>query len=598
MGNIVADRIASLREIMKSNGINWYFATSDDFHASEYVADYFKIREFFTGFTGENAFLILNLEKAYMWTDGRFFIQAARELEGSGVELMKMMEPGVPTIYEFFEENLKQGDTLLFDGRMVSTSCGLRIESIAKENKANIIFDVDYASSVWEERPDKPSSKLFVLSDEVSGESINDKLSRIRIKMKENKAKHHFLGSIDDISWITNVRGNDIECNPVFLAFLLVNEDDAVIFLQSSEASEEIRKYFSLANIKIEEYDEIINYLSSFNAEGKILLDEGSVNYSCYKILESKAELVNKANPSKLMKSIKNETEIARLKEAYLLDSVCVTKFIYWAKHTVGKEEMTELSAADYIDNLRAKVPGFIELSFGTISGYGPNAAMMHYSATPESFSVIKPEGLLLVDSGGQYDKGTTDVTRTLSMGPVTDKMRLHYTKTAVGMLSLANAKFLYGCTGRNLDILARKPLWDLGIDYKCGTGHGVGYILNVHEGPQNIRWKFAEGVKEVPLEPGMITSDEPGVYLEGEYGIRIENIILCVKDECNSDGQFLKFDQLTFAPLDRDLLDKSYLSVEEKKMIDDYQESVYQASKDYLSADELEWLRKETLPL
>jgi len=598
MGNVVAERIAVLRNSMKESGCDWFFCTSDDFHASEYVADYFKVREHFSGFTGENAFLLLNQTEAYLWTDGRFFIQADIELKDTGVKLMKMAEPGYPTIPEFLAKNLKAGETIFFDGRMVSTAWGKRIEKIASEKGAAIVYDKDLAGDLWTDRPALPSSEILILPYDVTGESIRAKVERIRFAMKDKNAEYNFLGSIDDIAWITNMRGADVECNPVYLSYMLIGMKKSVIFMQDSEVSDEVRKYLTDNGFEIEDYNKVIEYLQNFSTEGKILLDEGSVNYSCFKTLSSKNEVINDINPSKLMKAVKNEIEIARLKEAYLIDSVCVAKFIYWLKKAVTRETVTEISAAEYIDNLRRTVPGFLDLSFGTISGYGPNGAIVHYAVSEESNAVVKPEGMLLVDSGGQYDKGTTDVTRTISCGPVTENMKLHYTKTAIGMLSLAKAKFLSGCTGRNLDIICRAPLWDIGVDYNHGTGHGVGYILNVHEGPQSIRWKYLDTVKEYPLQAGMITSDEPGVYIEGQYGIRIENVILCVNDVENSYGRFLKFEHLTYAPLDRALLDKKVLNSTEIKLIDEYQETVYQKIKEYLSPEEKAWLRTETLPL
>lgn len=596
--NEIVTRLTSLRNSMKANGYDWYFCTSDDFHGSEYVADYFKVREHYTGFTGENAFLIVGSKKAYMWTDGRFFIQADIELKDTGVELMKMGEPGVPSYLAFIEANVKKGETILFDGRMVSFSLGKRIEDIVNKNGGSVAFENDIAGDLWENRPLKPSNPVSILGDDITGESFASKLSRIREKMKEFGADYHFLSSLDDIAWITNMRGKDVECNPVFLSYMLIGKENSVLFMQNSEVSTVVKKYLEKNNVTIADYDDILSYLSSFEFEGKVLLDEASVNYSCKKIISKKTETICKMNPSKPMKAIKNPVEIERLKDCYVKDSVCVTKFIYWLKNAVKSEEVTEISAADYLDNLRHSVPGFLDLSFPTISGYGSNGAIVHYSATKESNAKVKPEGMLLVDSGGQYLDGTTDVTRTISVGPVTDNMRLHYTKTAIGMLSLANARFLYGCTGRNFDILSRAPLWNLGIDFKHGTGHGIGYILNVHEGPQNIRWKYIDGFSEFPFEAGMLTSDEPGVYIEGEYGIRIENVILCVNDIENEYGKFLKFDNLTCVPLDRELLDKANMSSSELEMINEYQNSVYEKTKDYLTKEEAEWLYNITRPL
>ncbi len=596
--NIVAERLSKLREAMKREGADWFFCTSDDFHCSEYVADYYKVREYYTGFTGENAFLLMNDKEAKMWTDGRFFIQAERELAGSGVELMRMGDAGVPTIKEYIKANVKDKETLFFDGRAVSTSLGKDICRIIEKKNGKVVCDRDIAGDLWEDRPALPSSKVFILPEEVTGESVSSKLARIREKMEEYDAKSHFITSLDDIMWITNLRANDIECNPVALSYLYITDKTAVLFLQKSESSAEVADYLKKNNIELKVYEEVFDFLNGVTVNGSVLLDLNRVNYLSFLTLSKKAEIINKANPSALMKAIKNKTEIARLKEAYIEDSVCVSKFAYWLKKNVGKMEITELSAADYIDTLRSKVDGFIELSFPTISGYGPNAAMMHYSATPDNFSVVKPEGMLLVDSGGQYMKGTTDVTRTYAVGPVTDEMKLHYSKTASGMLALADARFLYGCTGKNVDILARLPLWELNIDYKCGTGHGVGYILNVHEGPHSIRWKFAEGAAEAALEEGMIVSDEPGVYLEGKYGIRIENVILCEKGELNSDGQFMKFEHLTLSPLDKELLDVRFLSEKDVERVNAYHKLVFEKTSKYFEGEELAWLKEACAPI
>lgn len=596
--NVVFERLTSLRKLMKEEKVDWYFFTSEDFHGSEYVADYFKIREFFTGFTGENGTLLVNCSEAYMWTDGRFFIQAEKELKDTGVTLMKMGEENVPSVIEFVNNNVKKNEVLKFDGRMVSSALGKKLFEACEVLGAKLEYEDDFSSKVWTLRPSMPVNPITVLSEDITGESTQSKIARIREEFIKKGASYNFLSSLDDIAWITNLRGKDVECNPVFLSYLFISESEIKIFMEPSEVDETVRKYLNDNSIEILDYDDVLSFLKNYSFVGKVLLDEGSVNYSCLQTIKSKTEVINSMNPSKRFKAVKNDTEIKRLKEAYIKDSVCVTKFIYWLKNAVKNGDVTEISASDYLDNLRRQVPGFLDLSFPTISGYGSNGAIVHYSATKESNAHVKPEGLLLVDSGGQYLDGTTDVTRTIAVGPVTDKMKLLYSKVMVGMLSLANAKFLYGCTGRNLDILSRAPLWNLGIDFKHGTGHGVGYILNVHEGPQNIRWKFIEGMTEYPIEAGMTTSDEPGVYIEGEFGIRTENVILCEKDVFNEYGQFLKFEHLTYVPLDPEVIDKSVLTNEEIELVNKYQEDVFNKTKDYLNKEEAEWLYKITRPL
>ena len=512
--NEIVMRLGKLRNAMKESGADWFFCSSDDYHGSEYVADYFKVREHFTGFTGENAFLIVGSNEALMWTDGRFFIQAEIQLMGTGIELMKMDEPGVPTINEFVEQNVKEGQTLLFDGRMVSYSLGQKICERVEKNGGSVVYTKDIVDSLWDERPSRPESKVQILSNELTGEKTSEKLQKIRSEMKKLNCEYHFIASLDDIAWITNLRGKDIECNPVFLSYMLISDEKAVIFMQKNQVTNEISDYLCGEGIEIEDYDEVFNYLEGIEGKKNILVYEYGVNYCSYKLLSQKGNVILQINPSTLEKSVKNETERRLLFECYLRDSVCVIKFIYWLKNIADVSNLTENDASDYLDGLRRKVSDYLDLSFPTIAGYADNGAIIHYTATKESNKKLEKEGFLLVDSGGQYLTGTTDVTRTIALGKLTDKMKLHYTKIAIGMLSLADAKFISGCTGRNLDILARKPLWELGLDYRHGTGHGIGHVLNVHEGPQSFRWKYNERSKEYPLKPGMVTSDEPGLYI------------------------------------------------------------------------------------
>ena len=600
--NPIRERLSLFRSEMKKENINWYYMTGSDYHDSEYVSDYFKICEHFSGFTGENVYYIIGLTEAFLWTDGRFFIQAEKELKDTGITLMKMGEENVPTVKEFIRNTVKAGETFAFNGRLISASFGSDLESICKGNGAECVNLIDIPEKIWTDRPAKPTTQIYVLSEEVTGESTESKLNKIRSVMAENGCDYHYLSKLDDIMWILNLRAADIECNPVALSYLIIAKEKAFFFADKNAVNSDVLNYLNSNNIEYREYDTVLDALNASSGNriisGRVMLDVNSIDVSSYNLINAAAEIVNKKNPSLYLKSVKNETEIKRLKKAYELDSVCVTKFIYWIKNAIKTRTLTEIDAADYIDNLRRNVPGFLDLSFPTISGYGPNGAIVHYSVSEESNATLKPEGMILVDSGGQYDMGTTDVTRTVSLGPVTDNMRLHYTKTAIGMLTLAKAKFLEGCTGRNLDILCRAPLWNMGVDFKHGTGHGVGYILNVHEGPQNLRWKFLEGMEEAVFKPGMITSDEPGVYIENQYGIRIENIILCIKDVLNEFGQFLGFEHLTYAPLDRALIDVSILNDTEIELINEYQAAVYEKMKGHLTKEEEEWLKQETARL
>ena len=602
--NVIVDRLSALREKMAANGIDYYLMPTSDYHNSEYAADFFKAREYFCGFTGSNGTLIVSADWAGMWTDGRYFIQAEREMKGTGVTLYRMGEEDVPTISEYLSSNMKSGEVLGFDGKVVPAAEGLLYEKKLSKKQVKIKYDKDLAAEVWTDRPSLPCNPIYVLSDELCGKSFSEKLDEVRQELKKQNAGAYLLCKLDDIGWLTNMRGNDVECNPVFLSYLFITEKTVNLFVQYEELNDEVRAYCEQNGIELVAYNRILGWLDEYEYEGITLYDERNVSYSVYRTIHDNAEnhgaaIKNIIDPTELMKACKNDTELKNIREVYIRDSAELTKFIYWVKKEVNSGNLNEYTAAMHLDSMRAQLPGFIELSFPTISAYRDNAAMMHYEATAESNAELKPEGFLLVDSGGTYMGGTTDVTRTIVLGPLTDDEKKHYTLTCVGMLQLAGAKFLEGCNGRNLDILARQPLWNIGIDYKCGTGHGIGYMLNVHEGPHSIRWKSRSVEDEAPLRPGMIVSDEPGVYIEGKYGIRIENIIEVKKDVKNSDGQFLSFDHLTYVPLDPDAIDVNYLQPGELEAINNYQKMVYEKISPLIDDAKIkEWLKEVTEPI
>ncbi len=589
MMNIYVSRLNGLRDLMQERGVDFYIIPTADFHNSEYVHDYFKCREFMSGFTGSNGTLVVSAREACLWTDGRYFIQAERELAGSGIVLMKMNEPGVPKIYEYLKAHMQPGQTLGFDGRCMDASKLLEFKEELKD--ISYKMDEDLVDILWLDRPAMPATDLFLIPDSIAGLSVPEKLSQVREKFDECDSL--FLSKLDDIMWLYNIRGNDVECNPVTLSYSYISKEEAVLFLQDKADKSAVLEALESAGVQVLAYEEVFDFLKRMPAQ-KILLDKNNISAMAANILSEKCEIVYGTNPTNMLKATKNPVEIENIKKYYLLDSVAHTKFIYWIKNHPDKKSLTELTAGAKLDAFRGEVPGFIEYSFPTISAYQANAAMMHYEATEESHARLSDEGFYLVDSGGQYMGATTDVTRTISLGVLTDAQRKHYTLTACGMLDLADAQWLYGCTGRNLDILARIRLWREGIDYKCGTGHGIGYILNVHEGPQNIRWKYTDNMPEAVLEPGMIVSDEPGVYLEGQYGIRIENILLTQNGVNNSDGQFMNFVNLTFVPLDRDALDTAYMNEDDLARINRYQQSVFDAVSPYLTEAERIWLKEE----
>lgn len=596
---IIKDRLTNLRNAMKQEGMDFYMIPTADFHNSEYVNDYFKVREYFSGFTGSNGTLVVWQDGAGLWTDGRYFIQAEKELEGTGVTLFKMAEEGVPTIREFLAENMQAKQTLCFDGRVVTAAEGLRLEEELAKKEIAFIYDKDLAETVWTDRPALPGGKVTLLPEELNGASVAEKTSEVLKVLDAGGADSLLLTKLDDLMWLLNVRGCDIACNPVALSYGYISKDKTVLFIQKQALNAEAEAYFDNHNIILRDYDDITTFLEKETGKDiKILADKRHCSYCLYKKAQAGATVMEGQNPTELLKAVKNPTELFNMEKVYIQDSVAVTRFIYWLKKNIGKIEITEISAAEYLDNLRREIPGFLDLSFPTISAYKENAAMMHYEATAENHKVLAPEGMLLVDSGGQYLGGTTDVTRTIVLGEISDEIKCHYTAVVSGMLALTNAKWLYGCTGRNLDILARKPLWDMGIDYKCGTGHGVGYILNVHEGPQNIRWRYMEGMSEAVLEAGMDVTNEPGVYIAGSHGIRIENVLVAKNDVKNGDGQFMRFDTLTYVPIDREAVDFRYLTAETRIQLNQYHEAVYEKISPYLTEEEAEWLKAVTKPI
>ena len=516
---MIPERLTALREEMKRRSIDIYVVPTADFHESEYVGEHFKARKFITGFTGSAGTAVITLKEAGLWTDGRYFVQAEKQLEGSTVTLYRMAEEGVPAVEEFVKDKLPQGGCIGFDGRTVNGAWGEKFVAIAEEKKGSLFVGEDLINLIWTDRPELSKAPLFILEEKYSGKSTAEKIKDVRAKMAEEGADVHILTSLCDIAWLLNIRGGDIQSVPVVLSYLVLTRDQCIWFLQEEVVDDTIRAYLKENHIETRPYDDIYTYVPTIPESAVVLMNKSSVNYRICSELNKNIQVINKPNPTELMKAVKNPVEVDNTRLAHVKDGVAVTKFMYWLKTNIGKIPMTEISASDYLEARRREQENFIDLSFTTISAYGANAAMMHYSATPESNTELKPEGFLLVDSGGHYYEGTTDITRTFVLGPISDEMKQHFTAVCRSNMKLANAKFLYGACGLNLDILARGPLWDMGIDYKCGTGHGVGYILNVHEGPNGFRWKIVpERHDSGVLEEGMITTDEPGVYLEGKY--------------------------------------------------------------------------------
>ena len=593
---MINKRIQMLRQKMAERGITIYVVPTSDFHESEYVGDYFKARKFITGFTGSAGTAVITMDQAGLWTDGRYFIQAAAQLANSEVKLFKMGEENVPTVIEFIRDHLVQGGGLGFDGRVINARLGTELKELAEQKKASFHTSQDLVGMIWEERPAMPMEPVFLLEEQYTGESTTSKIKRVREKMKQSNADVHILTSLDDIAWMLNIRGNDILHFPVVLSFLAITQTECCLFIHSEVLSESVRMQLEQWGITICDYEAIYSYVAQIEAKKTVWMDCDRVNFNICNQLNSEVKVLNQENPTVRMKAIKNPVELENLRNAHVEDGVAFTKFMYWLKTNVGKIAMTEITASDYLAERRKERKGFLDLSFDTIAAYEANGAMMHYCATLESAAVLEPRGFLLVDSGGHYYQGTTDITRTMALGPITEKQREHFTIVLRSNLNLAAAKFLYGCNGHNLDILSRGPLWELGLDYKCGTGHGVGYLLNVHEAPNGFRWKIVPERKDSAIfEEGMVTTDGPGVYLEGEYGIRTENELVCCKAEKNEYGQFMKFETITYAPIDLDAIDPELLTKREKQLLNDYHHMVYEKLSPYLTEEEQKWLQVYT---
>ncbi|MEJ8553180.1 aminopeptidase P family protein [Tepidibacter sp. Z1-5] len=592
----VRDRVYELRNLMKKYDIDAYIIPSDDSHQSEYVGDYFKCREFISGFTGSAGTVVVTQNEAGLWTDGRYFIQAATQLEGSKIKLFKMGEEGIPTVEEYLYESMEIGSTLGFDGKVVSAKIGDNLRDKLSDKNIKISYEYDLIDKIWDDRPKLSDKKAFLMDIKYSGESSSSKLSRLREIMKQKNVTTHIIATLEDIAWLFNIRGDDVKYNPVVLSYCIVRLDEAFLFIDENKLNDEILKELNDVNINILSYNAVYDFIKNIDKNERVLLDKTNINYAILNSIPKGVEIINDFNPIMFFKAKKNDIELENIKNSHIKDGVAFTKFMHWLKKNIGKIDITEMSATEKIEDLRKEQDGFIQPSFSTIAGYKEHAAMMHYSATKDTDYKLEKEHLFLIDSGGHYIDGTTDITRTIALGDLSDELKTHFTAVLRGMINLSMAKFLHGVRGYNLDILARTPMWNLGIDYKCGTGHGVGYLLNIHESPNGFRWKIAPHIFDSEiLEEGMITTNEPGIYIEGSHGIRIENELITKKAEKNEYGQFMKFEVVTFAPIDLDAIDVNQLSKLERDYLNKYHELVYNTLYDYLDDDEREWLREYT---
>lgn len=591
----IKQKLNALRILMKEKKIDAYLVPTDDFHGSEYVGDYFKCRKYITGFTGSAGTAIITQDMAGLWTDGRYFIQAADQLRDTTIELFKSGEPGVPTVHQFLNDKLQEGMCLGFDGRTVSAREAEELQELLQEKHITFSVNDDLIGEIWEDRPVLSCEPVMELDIRWTGKSRADKIAEIREQMKAKEADTFILTSLDDIAWLLNIRGNDIHCCPVVLSYLVMMENELRLYANAAAFSEEIRSNLEADGVKIYPYDDVYSYVQTISSDKKVLLSRANVNSRLVSNIPSEVTILDEPNLTLLPKAVKNKTEMENERIAHIKDGIAVTKFIYWLKKNVTRTTITELSAAEKLYQFRSEQEHFLGDSFDPIIAYGTHAAIVHYSATEATDIPLEARGMVLADTGGHYLEGTTDITRTIVLGPVTAKEKKFFTAVLRGNLNLAAAKFKYGCTGLNLDYLARGPLWELGEDYNHGTGHGVGYLLNVHEGPNSFRWKNLPGNPAPVLEEGMITSDEPGYYLENEFGIRHENLVLCKKAEKTSFGQFMCFEPLTMVPFDLEGINPEEMTERERKLLNDYHQKVYTTISPYLDEEEKECLKQAT---
>ena len=588
--------LEKLRNCMKEYGIDAYIIPSSDSHQSEYVGEYFKSRAYISGFTGSAGTLVVTMEEAGLWTDGRYFIQAENQLKNTGIKLFKMGEEGVPTTKEYLCDKMANNSTLGFDGRLISANEGKALQEALKDKNINIKYEYDLVDKVWEDRPLLSTEKAFLLDEKYAGETFSSKLIRLRNEMKIKSATTHIITTLDDIAWLFNIRGRDVKYTPVVLSYSLITVDKVYLFIDDNKLNDEIINELNKENVIIKPYNDIYEFVKTIDEKENVLLDDEKVNYSIYNNLPNEVKKINGLNPTMNFKAVKNSIELENIRNSHLKDGIAFTKFMYWLKNSVGKVEISEISAAEKLESLRREQDGFIEPSFATIAGYKEHAAMMHYSATPETDYKLEPSDLFLIDSGGQYFDGTTDITRTIALGEISDELKKHFTAVVRGMINLSMAKFLYGVKGYNLDILARRPMWNLGIDYKCGTGHGVGFLGTIHESPNGFRWRIVpQRLETATLEEGMVTTNEPGIYIEGSHGIRIENELITKKAEKNEYGQFMEFEVVTFAPIDIDAIDVNELNREERDYLNNYHKLVYDKVSPFLTKEECDWLKEYT---
>lgn len=584
------EKLASIRQLMKEKGVDAYIIPSSDPHISEYLPDRYKCIKWTSGFTGSAGTLVITEDFAGLWTDARYFVQANEQLAGSGFELVKLQVQGKAEYVTWLGKKLEKGNTVAFDGNLAAVAVAQTVQQEFEPLGIQVDGHLDLLDPIWEGRPALPTEPAYLIGVETTGESTADKIKRIKTQMQDKRVEAHFVSSLDDLAWILNIRGNDVHCNPVVLGFLLITTDKNTLYIQSGKLAEADVASLKQSGVEVADYEKAFEVVQTISAN-RILLDPKRTCFAIYDAVPANVDIVEDMNPSTWFKSMKNEVEVAHTRNAMVKDGVALTKFFKWLEENVKTGELSEISIAEKLQGIRAASEGFVDISFDTIAGYKEHGALPHYKATDDSNSTLLQEGLLLVDSGGQYKDGTTDITRVVSLGNITDAERQDYTIVLKGTIEGSQAIFPRGTKGYSIDAITRRPIWETLRNYGHGTGHGVGFFLNVHEGPQ----VFNMAAVDIPVEPGMISSIEPGLYREGEYGIRIENLVLSKVIDSNQFGEFMDFETLTICYIATDLVDKSLLEEKHINWLNDYNAWVFEKLSPSLSAEEQAWLKEKT---
>lgn len=594
----IQNRLMQIRQMMNRYQMNAYVIVSGDFHGSEYVGDFFKTREFMSGFTGSAGTLVILKDRAALWTDGRYYLQAEAQLRDSTITLMRDGQSDTPKLTEYLSENVPAYGVIGFDGRTVNYAFFEQILRATRDKDIRFVGEHDLVGEIWKERPAMSASTVWELPYDYAGESRKDKLAAIRTDMRGQSADVCVLTALDEIAWLLNLRGADVAYSPVFLSYMMITQKKAILYVNPAQIPDTVRAHLAEDGISIAGYEQIYEDVRILRPSCRVWADAKSMNYKLMIRMPQAVQLQLLQSPVQKRKAVKNQTEMQNMKKAHIRDGVAVTHFLYWLKTHIEHEVITEMSAAQKLLEFRQAQEGFLDQSFSPIFGYGAHGAIVHYEATPQTDIRMMPEGFCLADTGAHYLDGTTDITRTIVLGPLTQEEKKAYTLVLRGHLHLADAHFPYGLCGQNLDYIAREPLWENGLDFLHGTGHGVGYLLNVHEGPQNINWRINRERPAVPLEEGMVTSDEPGLYIAGKFGIRHENLLLCVKDRQTEYGQFMKFETLTMVPFDIAGIDMRLMTDRDMERLNAYHKQVYDTISPYFEGEELAWLRDATMPV